>query len=75
MPVTPMSSVGAKRAESGGKERQIRLPFHLDVQFLRKEWRKNVESVVDPSYPIVSGCHFGAPNWAKVDIFRHVLGI
>jgi hypothetical protein len=30
-----MSSVGAKGAESGGKERQIRRPFHPDVQFLR----------------------------------------
>jgi hypothetical protein len=30
-----MSSVGAKRAESGGKERHIRRPFHLDVQFPR----------------------------------------
>jgi hypothetical protein len=27
--------VGAKDAESGGKERQIRRPFHSHVQFLR----------------------------------------
>jgi len=31
-----LSSVGAKGAESGGKDRQIRRPFHLDVQILRK---------------------------------------
>jgi hypothetical protein len=33
-----MSSVGAKGAESGGKERQIRRPFHPDVQFLRTQY-------------------------------------
>jgi len=27
--------MGAKGAESGSKERQIRCPFHSDVQFLR----------------------------------------
>jgi hypothetical protein len=32
-----MSSVGVKGAESGGKERQIRRPFHPDVQFLRTQ--------------------------------------
>jgi hypothetical protein len=32
-------SVGAKGAESGSEERQIRRPFHPDVQFLRiKQW-------------------------------------
>ena len=30
-----MYSVGAKGAESGGKERQIRRPFHPDYYFLR----------------------------------------
>ena len=29
-------SVGVKDAESGGKKRQIRRPFHLHVQFLRR---------------------------------------
>jgi hypothetical protein len=29
-------SVGVKDAESDGKERQIRRPFHLHVQFLRR---------------------------------------
>jgi hypothetical protein len=30
-----LSSVGAKGAESGGKRRQIRRPFHPDVQIPR----------------------------------------
>ena len=33
-----VSSVGAKGAESGGKERQIQRPFHPDVQFLRTQY-------------------------------------
>jgi len=32
---TPLSSVGAKDAESGGKGRQIRRPFHPDCYILR----------------------------------------
>src|SRR5277367_2684775 len=31
--LNPLSSVGAKGAESGGKERQIRRPFHSDYYF------------------------------------------
>src|SRR2546423_4496973 len=34
--IRPLSSVGAKGAESGGKSRQIRRPFHPDYYFLRK---------------------------------------
>jgi hypothetical protein len=34
----PLLSVGVKDAESGGKERQIRHPFHLHVQFPRKNF-------------------------------------
>jgi len=38
-----MSSVGYKgRAESGSKGRQIRRPFHLDAQFLRKVLVPNI---------------------------------
>jgi hypothetical protein len=33
--IRTLPSVSAKDAESGGKERQIRRPFHSDVQFLR----------------------------------------
>ena len=33
--IRPLSSVGAKGAESGGKSRQIRRPFHPDYYFLR----------------------------------------
>jgi hypothetical protein len=33
--IRPLSSVGAKGAESGGKRRQIRRPFHPDVQIPR----------------------------------------
>ena len=32
----------AKDAESGGKERQIRRPFHSHVQFLRKYLHRDV---------------------------------
>jgi hypothetical protein len=44
-----MSSVGVKGAESGDKERQIRRPFHQDVQLLRfgaslLEWMMKVRS-------------------------------
>jgi hypothetical protein len=33
--IRPLSSVGAKGAESGIKRRQIRRPFHPDVQIPR----------------------------------------
>jgi hypothetical protein len=37
-----LSSVGAKGAESGDKERQTWHPFHSDVQFLRSDRGRNV---------------------------------
>jgi hypothetical protein len=68
MPVTPISSVGAKRAESGGKERQIRRPFHPDYYFPRKRSSSKRQhwSTRPHTPPILPKSHF--PLWCKLQI-------
>ena len=40
--IGPLSSVGVKGAESGGKLRLLRRPFHPDVEILRKLAPKDI---------------------------------
>jgi hypothetical protein len=40
--IGPLSSLGVKGAESGGKPRLLRRPFHPDVEILRRLARKEI---------------------------------
>src|ERR1700728_3668354 len=69
-----------KDAESGGKERQIRRPFHLHVRFPRIPQSTNLSSVNSPLPPISSSRSTSSPMLlihlrprATIDVHHNVV--